>query len=114
MTLVLEVKIWDSGKDYKENRCCDGLRQVMDYAAKYGKDRGYVVVFNLDTKPLVFVSPDNADEWPPRIEYSNRTYYFIAVDIAEQPKPVSQRDKGKPVKANEVQLSDLIAQTTSS
>jgi hypothetical protein len=112
--LVLEVKVWDSSKSYRENRCCDGLRQVMDYAAKYGKDKGYVVVFNFDTKPLVFVSPVNTDEWPPRTEHGNRTYYFIAVDIAEQPEPVSQRDKGKPVETNQVRLSDLVAQVTHS
>jgi hypothetical protein len=110
--LVLEVKIWDSDKGYKENRCRDGLRQAMDYATKYGKDKGYVVVFNLDTKPLVFVSPNNTDEWPPRIEHGNRTYYFIDVDVAEQSKPVSKRDKGKLVEINKVQLADLIAPTS--
>jgi hypothetical protein len=106
--LVLEVKIWDSDKNYKKNRCCDGLRQVMDYATKYGKDRGHVIVFNLDPEPLVFVSPISTDEWPPRIEYGNMTYYFIALDIAEQTKPVSQRAKGKPVKTHKVILAELI------
>ena len=106
--LVLEVKVWDSTKDYKENRCRDGLRQVMDYATKYGKDRGYVVVFNLDPVPLEFVSPQNTGEWPPRLEHGSRTYYFIAFDIVEQREPVSERDKGKPVKTNVVQLAELL------
>ncbi len=108
--LVLEVKVWDSSKGYKKNRIRDGLRQVMDYAAKYGKDKGYVIVFNLDPEPLEFVSPINTDEWPPRIESGNKTYYFIAIDIAEQPKPVSQRDKGKPVKTNRILLAELLEQ----
>lgn len=104
--LVLETKVWDSKKGYKENRVRDGLRQAMDYAAKYGKDKGYVAVFNLDPDPLVFVGGTDADEWPARIE-RGRTYYFIEIDIAEQAKPVSQRDRGKPVKRNEVQLAKL-------
>lgn len=107
--LVLEVKVWDSNKSYRENRCYDGLRQVMDYAEKYGKDKGYVVVFNLDPIPLEFVSPTNTDEWPPRLEHGSKTYYFIDVDIAEQTKPVSERDKGKPVKTNVVQLAELLS-----
>lgn len=104
--LVLEVKVWDSEKSYKKDRVRDGLRQVMDYAEKYGKDKGYVVMFNLDPKPLVFVSEVNPGEWPARIE-QNRTYYFIDINIAEQKEPVSQRDEGKPVKRNEVQLREL-------
>jgi len=106
--LVLEVKIWDSNKGYKKDRCCDGLRQVMDYADRYGKDRGYVVVFNLDPEPVEFVGPIDTDEWPPRLEHGGKTYYFIAVDIAEQMEPVSQRDKGKPVKTYTVPLVELL------
>jgi len=109
--LVLEVKVWDSNKDYKENRCRDGLRQVMDYTTKYGKDRGYVVVFNLDPVPLEFVSPQSTGERPPRLEHGSETHYFIAFDIAEQEAPASERDKGKPVKTNMVQLAELLDQS---
>ena len=66
--LVLEVKVWDSTKGYKENRVRDGLRQVMEYASKYGKDRGYIVVFNLDEQPLAFIGQISKGEWPPCIE----------------------------------------------
>lgn len=44
------------------------------------------------------------------IEHGNRTYYFIAVDIAEQRESASQRDKGKLVAVNKVQLSELVVQ----
>lgn len=107
--LVLEVKIWDSDKKYGEDRVRDGLRQAMDYADKYGKDRGYVVVFNLDQEPLEFESPDDSDEWPARLDHGGKTYYFITVNIGEQTKPVSQRSKGKPVKTNIVKLDELVA-----
>jgi hypothetical protein len=108
--LVSEVKVWDSAKNYKVDRVCDGLRQVMYYATKYGKDRGYVVVFNLDPEPLVFEGETDTDRWPARTERGGRTYYFIAIDIIpEYVKPVSKRDKGKPVKTNEVQLAELWA-----
>lgn len=106
--LVLEIKVWDSSKDYKGNRLNDGLRQVMDYAAKYGKDKGYVVVFNLDQEPLSFISQTNKGEWPPYIEYGGRTYFFVDVHIAEKLKPISQQDKGKPVRVNEIDLVKLL------
>jgi len=112
--LVLEGKVWDSEKGYKENRVRDGLRQVMEYADKYGKDVGYVTVFNLDHKPLVFVSDPSTDEWPASIERGGRTYYFIAIEIAEQPKPVSERERGKLIEVNEVHLDKLWAESTES
>lgn len=107
--LVLEIKIWDSEKGYKEDRVRDGLRQVVDYADKYGKDTGYVAVFNLDRDPLLFVGGEGGDGLPARLERGSRTYHFIAINIAEQPKPVSQRDKGKRVRVNKVQLAELWA-----
>ena len=64
--LVLEIKVWDSDKGYKENRIRDGVRQVMDYAAKYGKDKGHLLVFNMDQEPLVFLSDKTINEWPAR------------------------------------------------
>ena len=106
--LVLEIKIWDSSKNYKENRLRDGLRQVIEYATKYGKDRGHLVVFNLDEMPLSFSSQLNKGEWPPCIEYGGRTYYFIDIHIAEKSKPISQLDKGKPVRVHEIDLASLL------
>ena len=106
--LVLEIKIWDSNKGYKEGRIRDGLRQVMDYSAKYGKDRGHVIVFNLDQEPLVFVNAVAKDEWPARIEYGGKIYFFIDVHIAKKLKPISQQDKGKLVRVNEIDLSMLL------
>jgi hypothetical protein len=106
--LVLEIKVWDSSKGYRENRVRDGLRQVMDYTAKFGKDKGHVVVFNLDQEPLSFVSQASKGEWPPRIEHGGRTYFFIDVHIAEKLEPISQQDKGKPVRVIEIDLAKLL------
>ena len=104
--LILEIKVWDSEKRYKENRVRDGLRQVVDYTDKYGKDIGYVVVFNIDSIPLEFIGETNNRVKPARIE-RNHTYYFISVNIAEQEPPISQKDKGKPVIVHEIQLNEL-------
>lgn len=105
--LVLKAKVWDSERKYGVNGVRDGLRRVLDYAAKYGKDKGYVAVFNLDAELLLFQGEAAAGEWPPRIERGGTTYYFVCIDIAKQEKPISQRDKGRPVRANELQLLDL-------
>ena len=106
--LVLEIKVWDSNRGYTDNRLRDGLRQVMDYTAKYGKNIGYVAVFNLDPEPLVFAGSCQTDQESARLEIGGRTYYFVAVDIARQSDPVSHRDRGQPVKVNEISLADLL------
>jgi hypothetical protein len=106
--LVLEIKVWDSDKGNKLNRIRDGLRQVMNYATKYGKDRGYLAVFNLDREPLSFIGSGDQSEWPPRIVNGGRTYFFLDIHIAEQKKPISQQDKGRPVGVNEIRLMDLL------
>jgi len=106
--LVLEIKVWDSEKGYRENRIRDGLRQVMDYAAKYGKDRGHVVVFNLDQQPLSFISQTSKGEWPPCIEHGGRTYCFVDIHIPERLEPISQQDKGKRVQIIEIDLAGLL------
>ncbi len=82
----------------------------MNYAARFGKDVGYVVVFNLDQQPLSFKSQNPISEWPPKIEHGGRTYYFIDVNIAEKTKPISQEDKGKPVNIINIELNKLIGQ----
>lgn len=104
--LVLEIKIWDSKKNYKHNRLCDGLRQVIDYTTKYGKEIGYVVVFNFDTNPIQFIGDNDYSEGFACIK-REQFYYFISVHITKQEYPISQKDKGKPVKAIEIRLSDL-------
>lgn len=106
--LVLEIKVWDSSKGYTKNRVCDGLRQVMEYATKYGKDKGHVVIFNLDQEPLSFVDQTNPSEWPPRIEYGGKTYFFLDVHLAEKPRPISRQDKGRPVRLNNIDLTALL------
>jgi hypothetical protein len=105
--LVLEVKVWDSEKGYGKDRVRDGLRQVMDYADRYEKDKGYVPVFNLDLEPLVLAREATDAEWPARIERGGKTYFFITINIAKQSEPVSKRRKGKLVRVNEIQLEEL-------
>jgi hypothetical protein len=108
--LVLEAKVWDSARNYGDDRLSDGLRQVVHYADELGQDRGYVVVFNLDTTPLELLNPEAADRWPARLELNNRTFYFLDVHIAELPKPISQQDKGRPVETQKVLLPELMKQ----
>jgi hypothetical protein len=106
--LVLEIKVWDSVKGYKGDRIRDGLRQVMDYADKYGKDKGHLLVYNLDQESLIFISDVARNEWPARIECGGKTFFFIDVNIAGKLKPISQQDKGKRVRVNEISLKDLL------
>jgi hypothetical protein len=107
--LVLEVKVWDSNKSYGINRVRDGLRQVMNYVSQYGKDRGYLLVFNVDVEPLHFTTEQPTTEWPPRLMLGGRTYFFVDIHIATQTEPVSVREKGKMVRVHEVYLPDLVA-----
>jgi hypothetical protein len=42
---------------------------------------------------------------------SGRTYYFIDIHLAEREKPISQFDKGKPVRVDDVILASHIIET---
>jgi hypothetical protein len=106
--LVLEVKVWDSAKNYRKNRVRDGLRQAMQYADSYGKEKGYVAVFNIDDRPLEFAGSVGGDEWPPRFEVSGKAYCFVDINIGEQP-PVSQQRKGQPVETQRIELAQLLS-----
>jgi hypothetical protein len=104
--LVVEIKIWDSKKGYKINRVRGGLRQVLDYASKYGKDTGYLVLYNADPQPIVFQFPASTD-WP-RLEISGVTVFFVVIDIYPHEVGVSERDKGRAVTPNIVTASELV------
>jgi hypothetical protein len=111
--LVLEVKVWDSQKNYRVNRIRDGLRQAIKYADDYGKNVGYVVVFNLDEQPLIFTDSSSLSSFPPTLIINSKTFHFIPINIFEEIIPISQKDKGKPVSTNEVILSELMDTETS-
>ena len=81
--LVLEVKVLDKSKNYGKARIREGLSQVIKYASDYGKDIGYLVVFNLEKLEVDFRLGDSAKAYPPLLIHGNKRFYFVVVSLAD-------------------------------
>lgn len=100
--LVLENKIFDLNKGYDRGYIKKGLRQVFDYSNDYNQPIGYVVIFNMTEKNIV-IETKNKD-WPPRLIYGNKTFFFITIDLFLHELPTSKRGKIEPYIITEQEL----------
>jgi hypothetical protein len=82
--IVVEIKIFDREKSYGKNRIKDGFTQIVKYANDYGKDVGYLVIFNADKAELNFKLPGGDHLFPPKLHFNNKTFYFIVINILPQ------------------------------
>jgi hypothetical protein len=83
--LIVEIKIFDRDKGYGKDRIRSGFTQIKKYANDYGKDFGFLVIFNMDEKAtLEFQLGEEQKKFPPQITVSNKTYYFIVIDASLQ------------------------------
>lgn len=80
--LVIEIKIFDSKKNYGKDRIKDGFTQIVKYANDYNKDVGYLVIFNMDAVEIHLKFSDSDHIFPPTLKYNNKTFYFIVVNIS--------------------------------
>ncbi|MBS1753565.1 MAG: hypothetical protein KF741_13170 [Ferruginibacter sp.] len=79
--LVLEIKIYDSSKNYKKQRIIDGFNQIVKYANDYNKSVGYLVNFVLDNAEFNFQSTTTERTWPQRIEINGKIFYIIFINL---------------------------------
>lgn len=79
--LIAEVKIYDSEKGYRKDRVVSGLSQIIKYANDYGKESGYLVIYNLDNAEIVLKLKVGQKKFPPRIVINNKVYYFIIINL---------------------------------
>ncbi len=89
--MTLEIKLFepDAGKDRSYVR--QGFAQAARYANDYGEPAGYLVVFNLTPRSLIFAS-DHPDRWPASIAVGDRTVFCIVVN-ANPARPSASRDR---------------------
>lgn len=82
--LIMEIKIYDSKKNYREKRISDGFRQIVSYTNDYNKDFGYLVIFNTDDIELKFDFNEKNNYFPPMLTLNNKNYFFIVINIKPQ------------------------------
>ncbi|HNQ67966.1 MAG TPA: hypothetical protein PKN32_06290 [Bacteroidales bacterium] len=79
--LVLEIKIYDSQKNYKKDRIISGFSQIVKYSNDYHKDTGYLVVFNMDNIEIEIQGKESDNKWPSRFLFNGKTYYIIFINM---------------------------------
>ena len=79
--MVLEIKIYDEEKGYKKNRILDGFKQIVRYANDYHKSIGYLVIFNVSNKEIIFDLTSSETTFPPYLNFNYKTFYFITINI---------------------------------
>lgn len=91
--LVLEVKVIDSVTGYGKSRITDGISQCVKYINDYNKNVGYVAVFNADENDKEIIIESNTKEYPARLNYNGKDYYFIIININPLGKSASKIKK---------------------
>ena len=107
--LIIEIKIFDSEKDYRKNRIIEGFTQTVKYTNDYNKDFGYLVVFILDEVDINFNFKENDNFFPPRLSHGNKNYFFIVINL----KPLESASKLGKTKTIEITESDMMQQLIS-
>lgn len=103
--LVVEIKIFDRKKGYGKDRIKDGFTQIVDYANDYGKDIGYLVIYNMDKAELNLNFSEKNKIFPPRIIFNNKTFYFIIIKSGKN-KSASKAGKIEEIEILEKELTD--------
>lgn len=104
--LVLEVKIFDSSKNYGKNRVYDGFRQIVSYSNDYNKPVGYLLIFNMDKLEINLVTKENDKNWPIKVVFASKTYFIIFVNIPPcDTESASKRGKIEKITITEEELT---------
>lgn len=102
--LIVEVKIYDSSKNYKKNRIKEGFEQALSYANTYNKNIAYLTVFNVDDIDIVFDTEEFGTTFPSSITQGNITVYFVVIDIYPKNSSSTRKNPKKEI----IKKSDLI------
>lgn len=103
--MIIDVKVFD-GSSRGRSHLRQGFRQVREYMTDYGKNVGYLVIFNVCDKDLQFrlTHPDK----PPRVHLDNKTIFLIVVDIYHDLLPASKRPQLEIYEIKEDELVEKI------
>jgi hypothetical protein len=103
--IIIEVKVFD-GASRGRNHIRKGFRQINEYMTDYGKDIGYLVIFNVCDKDLRFSL--TCSDKPLRISSSNKTVFIIDVDIYHDILPASERPRLEVYEVTEAELLSVV------
>ena len=78
--LTIEVKVFGGPNQYDDPYVRKGFSQAYRYAADYHLPVGYLVVFNLSDKLLLFET-GSGQCWPAAIHLADKTVYLVGIDI---------------------------------
>lgn len=109
--LVLEVKIYDTERQYKKNRIADGFSQIVTYSNDYNKSVGYLVVFNVDNVEIEIVG-DSPKTQPKSVLFNHKTYFIIVINL-NQDETASKKGKLEVVRISENELTKKITEVES-
>lgn len=91
--LSLEIKLFlpEAGKDKAYVR--QGFSQAFRYASDYGLPVGYLLVFNLTPKALIFDTQGGQAHFPPVVHIDGKAIFLVAVDCHSDRPSASQDPK---------------------
>jgi len=78
--LIMEIKVYDSQKNYRKNRIIDGFSQAVKYANDFNKNSAYIVIFNVNNVEIQITS-ESDKIFPPMISFNNKNFYFIVINL---------------------------------
>lgn len=79
--LILEIKIYDTNKEYRKNRIINGFSQIVKYSNDYNKNVGYLVVFNIDNIEIEIQSDNSDKTFPNKVVFNNKIYYIVFINL---------------------------------
>ena len=98
--LVLEIKVYDPTKSYKQDYIKKGFRQAYKYSNDYNKNVGYLLVFNA-SEDLINIKLKNEIGGNTKIEFNGKILYIVIVDIYPDKPSASVHKKQNVIEINE-------------
>jgi hypothetical protein len=103
----LEVKIFSPYKSYDRGYLAKGFGQAFRYATDYNQPFGYLVVFNVSEKELVFETKED-EKTPQRVVIGDKTIFLTIVRLFPD-VPASEKGKLDPYIVTEAELTQSIS-----
>lgn len=82
--LIIEIKIFDSEKQYRQKRITDGFEQVVRYCNDFNKTTGYLVVFVFDNVEFEISETPSDKTWPQRVEKGAKLIYLVFINLSDR------------------------------
>jgi hypothetical protein len=89
-TFVAEAKIFNPAEGHDVSYLKQGFRQIYQYTCDYNRAAGHLVIFNTSDRILTFALSQSGEPLQ-RIVFSQKTIFFLVIDIFPHAEPASRR-----------------------